>query len=110
MKSIVIPILCCLAIIAACHRKSVPLVAGRTDIPPAPQPVAVTVIAASAEDIAVGKVIYTGKCARCHEAKPVQNWTVDQWKPILKSMIPNAKLDSVQKLQLTAYVNANAKP
>lgn len=96
------------ATIPACRRKTAPQIADRTDIPA--KPVAVTSSAASAADIEAGKQIYTvGKCVKCHEAKPVDHWTTEQWKPILKSMIPKAKLDSIQRVQVTAYVNLHAR-
>lgn len=97
-----------LSTIPACHRKSAPQINDRTDIPARPMPAATS--AASAADIEAGRQIYTaGKCTKCHEAKPVDHWTAEQWKPILKSMIPKAKLDSVQRAQVTAYVNLHAR-
>lgn len=59
--------------------------------------------------VAAGKTIYTGKCTRCHEAKPVANWNAEQWKPILKSMIKKTRLDSLESAQVTAYVNEYCK-
>ncbi|NCT75858.1 MAG: hypothetical protein GXC78_15070 [Chitinophagaceae bacterium] len=97
-----------LTTIPACHRKSGPQITDRTDIPARPMPA--TTSMAGAADIEAGKQIYTvGKCTKCHEAKPVDNWTAEQWKPILKSMIPKAKLDSLQRAQVTAYVNLHAR-
>nr|MBP7558311.1 hypothetical protein [Chitinophagaceae bacterium] len=97
-----------LTTIPACHRKSTPQITDRTDIPA--RPVTATTSVASAADIEAGKQIYTvGKCTKCHEAKPVDRWTAEQWKPILKSMIPKAKLDSIQRAQVTAYVNLHAR-
>ena len=91
----------------SCHNKSVPTVADRTEHPAAPAKPAEPVVAAA--DLEAGKVVYTTKCSRCHAAKPVENWTAEGWQPILKSMIPKARLDSVQSYQVTAYVKANAK-
>ncbi len=91
-------------VVIACQRKSTPNVSDRTDLPVAPAaPVA------TAADIQAGQVIYTTSCSRCHKTKPVENWTVDQWNGILKSMIPKAKLDTIQAGQVTAYVHSNAK-
>lgn len=98
-----------IVLLQACHRKTAPTVADRTDIPPRPAP-AIAASTASAADLEAGKQIYTvGKCAKCHDAKPVDKWTAEEWKPILKSMIPKAKLDSVQRMQVTAYVNLHAR-
>jgi len=62
-----------------------------------------------AATLEAGKVVYNGKCTRCHAPKPVDNWNTEEWKPILKSMIRKSKLDSVESAQVTAYVNANCK-
>ncbi|HEX2848859.1 MAG TPA: hypothetical protein VHN59_20095 [Chitinophagaceae bacterium] len=94
-------------IFMACHRKTVPTVADRTEIPAAPAKPAEAV--ASAADIEAGHAIFTTKCSKCHATKPVDKWTVEGWQPILKAMIPKARLDSVQAAQVTAYVKANAK-
>lgn len=92
----------------ACRRKSAPQITDRTDIPAKPVPA--TTPAAGTADIEAGKQIYTvGKCTKCHEAKPVDRWNAEQWKPILKSMIPKAKLDSLQRVQVTAYINLHAR-
>jgi len=91
----------------SCHNKSVPTVAERNEHPVVP--VAPASPAVSAEILEAGRLVYTTKCSKCHATKPVENWTVDGWQPILKSMIPKAKLDSVQSAQVTAYVKANAK-
>lgn len=94
-------------IFMSCHRKAVPTVADRTEHPAAPAKPAEPIV--SAADLEAGKVVYTTKCSRCHATKPLENWTAEGWQPILKSMIPKAKLDSVQSAQVTAYVKANAK-
>ncbi|MCG2614482.1 hypothetical protein LZZ85_09330 [Terrimonas sp. NA20] len=95
------------AIFVACHNKTAPTVATRTTLPEAPAKPAEPVV--SAETLAAGHTIYSTRCAKCHGEKPVANWTAEEWKPILKSMIPKARLDSVQSVNVTAYVNANAK-
>jgi len=94
-------------IFMACHRKTVPTVADRTEHPAAPAKPAEPVV--SAADLEAGHTIYTTRCAKCHAAKPVEKWTVEGWQPILKAMIPKARLDSVQAAQVTAYVKENAK-
>ena len=61
------------------------------------------------EVIAAGRKIYITKCAKCHEAKPVENWNTTSWNNILKSMIPKARLTEEESKQVTAYVMVNAK-
>src|SRR6218665_204738 len=92
---------------AACHNKTVPTVADRTKQPEVPAKPAEPIV--SATELEAGKIVYTTKCAKCHAAKPLENWTNEAWQPILKAMIPKARLDSVQSAQVTAYVKANAK-
>lgn len=65
--------------------------------------------AAQAAFLEAGKTIYNGKCVKCHNAKPVENWNADQWKPILKSMVRKAKLDSLEIAQVSGWVYANCK-
>ena len=93
-------------LLSSCHKKAVPVITSRTEQPAAP--VVVTPVYASKE-IEAGQLVYTTSCTKCHDAKPVQRWTVDEWKPILRSMIPKSKLDSTQAADVRAYVNAYAK-
>ena len=60
-------------------------------------------------EVVAGKGIYTTKCTRCHEAKPVADWTAQQWVPIINRMAPKARLDDTEKANVTAYVNFHAK-
>ena len=59
--------------------------------------------------LAAGLIIYEGKCAKCHAPKKVDNWTSEEWKPILRSMNRKARLDSTEAANVTAYVMAHAK-
>lgn len=89
-------------VIAACSRKMIPAATK------AEQP---TSQSASSEEttIAAGKVLYESRCSRCHGLPEVDKWSATQWEPIMESMAPKAKLTDVEKQQVTAYVNANAK-
>jgi mono/diheme cytochrome c family protein len=94
-------------VVLACHKKIIPAISTRTQQPVAPTAAAAPVYAAA--DIEAGKIIYTTKCVKCHKPKPVENYTVGRWVGIMKSMAAKSKLDSIQKMQVTAYVNTNAK-
>lgn len=74
----------------------------------APEPPKMIMKTESPAEIA-GKNIYTTKCAICHEAKPLTDWTVQEWQPIIERMTPKAGLDATAKANLTAYINAHAK-
>ena len=60
-------------------------------------------------EVTAGKGIYTTKCSRCHGAKKVDDYTVQQWIPIMDRMAPKARLDAGEKANVTAYVNFYAK-
>lgn len=64
---------------------------------------------ANAALVAAGQTVYTNRCGRCHNLKPVEAYTPAAWENILKSMIPKAKLNEEESKQVTAYVMANAK-
>lgn len=85
-------------IIAACSRKMTP---AKTEQSPS----------TSSEEsaIAAGKTLYENRCGTCHGLKKVERWSVTEWEHIMQSMAPKAKLTDVERQQVTAYVNANAK-
>jgi mono/diheme cytochrome c family protein len=109
MKKFIVAGIAFLSIIVACHRKTIPASPDQAVQPAAPaqpvQPVAATATA----DLEAGKIIYETKCTRCHGMKAIENYTTDRWVGILRSMVPKARLDSVQTVQVTAYVNAHAR-
>ena len=118
MKSIICCFVIVIAVLIACTPKTAPTTGA--PVPPVPgnEPVTGTVALpdpASVDSLAfladmhAGQEIYTTKCTKCHDQKPVEHWTVEEWKPILKSMIKKSKLDSLGGHQVTVYVNANAK-
>ena len=91
-KTIILIFIGLLFVVAACHKNAAPR---------GPK--------YSKADLSAGQVIYETNCVKCHKAKPVENYTPEKWTTILKAMVPKAKLDSVQAMQVTAYVNKNAK-
>ena len=99
MKQVTGLLLLLILLAASCHKRTAVVATPKDD--PA--------VAAAAAAIAAGEAVYSTNCIKCHAAKPVGNWTIEQWQPILKSMVKKARLDSIQTHQVTAYVNANAK-
>jgi hypothetical protein len=97
MKKILAIVFAFSVLVLSCHKKWVPSVANT-----GPKRYRI----AAVDD---GKIIYDTKCAKCHKPKPVADFTPERWVGILKSMVPKAKLDSVQTAHVTAFVNTNAK-
>lgn len=110
MKKILLPALA-VVLVYSCSPKAAPSsqpAAVNEVKPPANTPPAAAVKMESAE-VTAGKNIYTTKCARCHGVKKVDDYTVQQWIPIMESMAPKARLDATEKTNVTAYVNFYAK-
>ncbi|MEO8405915.1 MAG: cytochrome c [Chitinophagaceae bacterium] len=108
MKKIIVICAASLSIsMFACHKKAVPTVADRTEIPPAPPKPEAPMYAAA--DVEAGKVLYTTKCSKCHGTKDVTAYTTARWEGILRAMIPKAKLNDDESRQVTAYAMVNAK-
>ena len=100
-----IAILILALIVFACHRKTVSasdniVISNKTNP---------NVKTANTEAMAEGQTIYSNRCGRCHYLKTAQDYTATQWKNILKSMIPKAKLNDDEAKQVTAYVMEHAK-
>ncbi|KAA5536503.1 hypothetical protein F0919_02210 [Taibaiella lutea] len=63
----------------------------------------------TAEQIESGKTVYNNNCAKCHKLFATTAFTITQWTPILKGMIPKAKLSETDAMLVKAYVFSNAK-
>lgn len=92
-------------IVFACHRKTV---ASSDNIVISNKTNTETKVA-EPEVASAGQTVYTSRCGRCHGLKKTENYTVQQWDSILKSMIPKAKLNDDEAKQVTAYVLEHAK-
>jgi hypothetical protein len=56
--------------------------------------------------LAVGRKIYTTSCTECHVARPVPNFSVQQWRHIVGKMAPRAHLNASDRAALEAYLIA----
>jgi mono/diheme cytochrome c family protein len=54
-----------------------------------------------------GHAIYTTKCAQCHGAKEITDYTEEAWKPILDNMAKKARLTEEEKETVRRYILAN---
>src|SRR5437868_14295730 len=92
-----------LALIAfACTPKASPAVTEAT-IP------SETTVRNDAATIDAGHTIFTTKCTRCHNQKPIQKWTYEKLRPVLGAMVKKAKLNNTEIAQVAAYVHAHAR-
>ena len=55
-------------------------------------------------DLAQGKILYEGKCGRCHSLYEPSKFTTAQWKPILDRMAPEAKITDEQRDLIYTYL------
>ena len=102
MKKIISALSVLAAIAFACTPKASPAVTEAT-IP------SEATVSKNATTIEAGHTIFSTKCTRCHNEKPIQKWTYEKLRPVLGSMVKKAKLNTTEISQVAAYVHANAK-
>ena len=103
MRSIIASLLIA-GFLFSCSPKTAPTTAATTTTT-----TTTTTVKTETPEVIAGKNIYVTKCTRCHEAKPMSHWTVQQWVPILDNMARRARLDDTEKSNVQAYVNFYAK-
>lgn len=54
--------------------------------------------------VAEGKVLYQGKCSKCHDLKTIKAYTTDQWANILPKMSIKAKINDEQQALVNEYI------
>jgi mono/diheme cytochrome c family protein len=59
---------------------------------------------ATPQDLAAGKKLYTGKCARCHKMYDPTRYDDRAWDTWMTKMRDKAKLNDEQYRRLSAYV------
>lgn len=108
MKQFLFVLIIALIVVYSCTPKAAPTIPERP-VEPVSGTKADTADLRSSDPMIAGKAIYNIQCVRCHKAKPVADWSQEEWKPILNSMVKKAKLNDLEISQLTHYVNANAR-
>ena len=103
MKTIIFILAIFTGIIQACQKKTLPTITTRTTEPSKPVTVAVDV----KPDAAIGKIIFSNRCSRCHALPEPVQFTAQRWDGILARMIPRARLDKEMEIQVTAFIKAN---
>jgi len=76
---------------------------------PTPPPAAKTPDAAVAvsNDIAEGKELYENNCAKCHKLYNPNDYSDQDWLPILERMKKKAKISDLQHDKIYAYIISN---
>ncbi|MGF1786875.1 molybdopterin-dependent oxidoreductase [Photobacterium swingsii] len=57
----------------------------------------------------VGEELFYQRCTMCHSAKDPKQYTQSQWHGITKSMFPRAGLNPIEREEVMAFLEANAK-
>ena len=55
-------------------------------------------------ELAEGKDLFVNNCAKCHSLKNPNNYTAEEWKPILDKMAKRAKISDAEKEKVYKYV------
>ncbi len=61
---------------------------------------------ASLEKLNEGRKIFAGPCISCHQADPIQKYSVSEWEKVVAQMAGRAKLDESRRSALLAYLSA----
>ena len=72
-------------------------------------PLDVSKMSAQEKAALAGQSTYNAKCNRCHGYKVTFDYTVDRWISIMQVMAVKANLTDIEKENVLAYVEANAK-
>ena len=70
----------------------------------------VAALAATPEELAAGRKIYTGKCARCHKLYEPMKYDDATWELWMTKMRDKSKLNDRQYRQLSSYVTTLRTP
>lgn len=57
------------------------------------------------ERVGEGYSLYSTTCSRCHNTKPVAEYTREQWDNILPNMAQRAKMDTTSTAKVDDYIN-----
>ncbi len=63
-------------------------------------------VTASVAALEAGRILYVGRCAKCHAVEPVAKYGAGEWESILPDMAERTKLSVGETAQLRAYVDA----
>lgn len=75
--------------------------------PPSPPAAKSTEVAVASNDIAEGKELYENNCAKCHKLYNPNDYSDQDWLPILERMKKKAKISDLQHDKIYAYIISN---
>ena len=55
-------------------------------------------------ELAEGKDLFVNNCAKCHSLKNPNNYTAEEWRPILLRMQKKAKISDPEREKIYNYV------
>lgn len=55
-------------------------------------------------ELAEGKTLFQNNCAKCHNLKNPNNYTADEWRPIILRMQKKAKISDAEREKIYNYV------
>lgn len=60
-------------------------------------------------ELAEGKSLYEGSCARCHQLYKPTDYNAEAWKPIVSRMQKKARLSDEQGMKIYNYLTSGAE-
>ncbi|MEN9335604.1 MAG: hypothetical protein RLZZ500_591 [Bacteroidota bacterium] len=60
-------------------------------------------------ELAEGKSLYEGSCARCHQLYKATDYNAEAWKPIVARMQKKARLSDEQGMKIYNYLTSGAE-
>ena len=73
---------------------------------PAPAPIVAGPTIMTAE-LAQGKELYDNNCAKCHRLYKSNEFSAEEWKPIVERMAKKSHLDDIQGQKIYNYITMN---
>jgi len=101
MKYRVLSLAVLAAIIFSCASKSGSTTVSNETRPTAQAPVVATVMT---PELAEGKELYNNNCAKCHRLYKPDEFSAEEWAPIVKRMAKKSHLNELQEQRIYNYI------
>jgi len=104
----------CLVVIALAECKSTSHATSSKAPPAVPPKVSeakpADAVPSPADVIASGQMVYQAKCYQCHELPRTADYNKSEWHSIMDKMAHKAHLSELEKTEVLAFIDTNAKP